>query len=245
MLKLLSLNIEGVRHTKRILDLILIEAPDFISLIEAPLSILDTLFRHGYFATFAPMSYDNPVAPDETLGIIFASRLLPTTTTHYYTSKYKTPKEHNKHDPHSKSYPLISASLQIAGETYTIVTVHVYDTWDGKANEEQTASVSSLLTYLATLEPHILCGDFNMPRGYNSNYLEFVKSYTDTIPRSYQSSLDRTLHRAGNRTDLNAPIFDIYMVDYIFSQPPYIVRDVKLEFGFSDHAAIVATILKQ
>lgn len=32
------------------------------------------------------------------------------------------------------------------------------------------------------------------------------------------------------------------MVDYIFTQPPYDVKNVKLVFGVSDHAAIIADI---
>jgi len=236
---------EGMRHIDRVMDLIATNSPDCICLTEAPLSMTDILFRNGYFVTFAPMSYDNPVAPDETLGILFASKLLATTTTHYYTSEYKTPRKNDKHDAHSKSYPLICATLEVANVVYTLVSVHLYDTWNGEADAEQTKSVTSLLKYLNLLPPHILCGDFNMPRGYNSNYAEFTKTYTDTIPQSYITSLDRTLHRAGNRTDLNAPIFDIYMVDYIFSQPPYSVSDVRLEFGVSDHAAVLAQISKQ
>ncbi len=83
-----------------------------------------------------------------------------------------------------------------------------------------------------------------MPRGYNTNYTQFCAHYTDEIPNTYTSSLDRTLHRLGSRSDLNAPIFDIYMVDYIFSQPPYRVTDVSLMFGVSDHAAVQAQISK-
>lgn len=245
MLKIISLNIEGTRHHDRVMSFIERHSPDCICLSEAPLSMTDTLFRNGYFVTFAPMSYDNPVAPDETLGILFASKLVATTTTHYYTSKYQTPRKNDKHDSHSKSYPLISSTIDVAGTIYSIVTIHLYYTSNGEADAEQTKSVASLLEYLRHLPPHILCGDFNMPRGYNSNYDGFTKTYTDTIPLIYTSSLDRTLHRAGARTDLNAPIFDIYMVDYIFSLSPYIVTDVRLEFGVSDHAAVIANISKQ
>jgi hypothetical protein len=84
----------------------------------------------------------------------------------------------------------------------------------------------------------------NMPRGYNANYEHFIKRYIDTIPKQYMSSLDRNLHRLGSDPDLKSPMFESYMVDYIFSQPPYIVEDVLLHFGVSDHAGVTAIIKK-
>ena len=144
------------------------------------------------------------------------------------------------------SYPVVCATIARSdGQMYSIATVHLMVTPDGKEIPAQTASVKKLLKFLDTKEPHILCGDFNIPRGYNTNYHLFTDKYIDTIPHLYTSSLDRTLHRDGNNPELHSPIFDIYMVDYIFSQPPYSVSDVRLEFGVSDHAAVLAQISKQ
>ena len=81
-----------------------------------------------------------------------------------------------------------------------------------------------------------------MPRGHNKLYEVITQKYTDTIPRHYRSSLDRNLHRLGKKTDLNQPIFDAYMVDYIFTQPPFEASDIHLEFGVSDHAAVIGNI---
>ncbi len=188
------------------------------------------------------MCTNNPVAPDDVIGILTATKSPHTATTHYYDSHFGSIRPHDKHDAYSKSYPVITTTFSPDGATYTIAAIHLFDTWNGEASPAQDASVTALLTYLATLPPHILCGDCNMPRGYNTNYERFITRYTDEIPHTYTSSLDRTLHRAGTRTDLNAPIFDIYMVDYLFSESPYRVSDVRLEFGVSDHAAVIASI---
>ena len=67
--------------------------------------------------------------------------------------------------------------------------------------------------------------------------------YTDTIPANYTSSLDKTLHRKGDDPS-RAHLFTDFMVDYLFTKPDYQASDVRLEFGISDHAAVVATISK-
>lgn len=245
MINLLSLNVEGSRHKDLVLSFIDKESPDVISLYEAPTSLINQLTQRGYFTTFAPMCTHNPVAPNDTIGILMATKLPHTTTTHYYKSQNNRITPHDKHDAHSKSYPCVTASIVKDNQTYTITSTHLYDTWNGHETKEQTDCVTKLLGHLATLPPHILCGDFNMPRGYNTNYDRFTQIYTDEIPTIYQSSLDQSLHRAGKRTDLNAPIFDIYMVDYVFSMPEYEITNVTLEFGVSDHAAVLAQINKR
>jgi endonuclease/exonuclease/phosphatase family metal-dependent hydrolase len=210
--------------------------------MEAPSDVLIHLAKRGYFTAFAPMCTGNPVAPNDVLGLVLATKMPHSVTTTYYTSHQGRIVPHDKHNAHSKSYPLITATITHNDVSYTIATVHLYDTYNGQESPEQIASVENLLGELAQLPPHILCGDFNMPRGYNTNYDRFCTRYVDAVPASYTSSLDRTLHRAGTRTDLNAPIFDVYMVDYVFTQQPFQARDVYLQFGLSDHAAVVATI---
>ncbi len=244
MLRLLSLNTEGNRHDTTVFSCIDTVEADIVSLYEAPVGYITRLAERGYFSTFAPMCTHNPVAPDEAIGILVATKTPAVTTTTYYESTYGAMRPHDKHDAHSKAYPCITTTVTKDNEVYTIASVHLFDTWNGVSSPDQDANVSTLLDHLATLPPHVLCGDFNMPRGYNTNYERFTERYADMIPTHYASSLDRTLHRAGARTDLNAPIFDIYMVDYIFTQPSYTATNVRLEFGISDHAAVVADIMK-
>jgi len=243
MITIASVNMEGIRHIDTVIAFILKTKPVCLALQEAPASVIDQLVRLGYFVSFAPMTYEASVAPGDTLGVILATTVPATITTHYYQAKYGTPTPFDPQDQHTKAYPLVHTSFTIESAHYTIATTHLLDTFDGLTNANQETCVEKLLAYTKSLPPHVLIGDFNMPRGYNTNYERFLQAgYTDHIPTTYTSSLDRTLHRKGNATNLNAPIFDIYMVDYVFGMTPYHVSDVSLTFGVSDHAAITATI---
>ena len=135
------------------------------------------------------------------------------------------------------------ADINFANETYKIATTHLPDTEDGLETEFQIRSINNLLQCLDQENPHLICGDFNIPRGYNSLYNNICNNYQDNIPTNYKSSLDRTLHHMGNKI-IDQPIFDEYMVDYIFTKIPYETKDVRLEFGISDHAGVVASVYK-
>ncbi len=243
MITLLSLNVEGARHPDTVFSFIDQHKAAIICLYEAPTAFIKELTNRGYFTAFAPMCNDAVVSPGDTVGVLVATRSLHTVITHYYESRDGQLQKQNRLDSHTKSYPCISVTITDNGHNYTFAATHLYDTDDGHETVEQTTNVTKLLSHLDTLQPHILCGDMNMPRGYNTNYERLTERYKDEIPAIYTSSLDRELHRAGKATDLNAPIFDIYMVDYIFSQSPYQVSDVQLHFGVSDHAAVTATVV--
>jgi len=81
----------------------------------------------------------------------------------------------------------------------------------------------------------------NTPRGINPSYPDLVAHYTDHIPPAYTSSLDRALHRLGTNPE-KTQLFDSFMVDYLLSTPEFITNDVRLQFGLSDHAGIVAEV---
>jgi len=193
------------------------------------------------------MVHDTGASIGETLGVCIAAKNPAQTESTYYdgaTQGILAFDTANKSA--TSSYPLVYATITHKdGDEYQIAAVHMMVTHHGIEDALQTASVNKLIKLLEPKPAHILCGDFNIPRGYNSNYHLFTQTYTDCVPESFASSLDQNLHRDGARTDLNAPIFDVYMVDYIFSQPPYIVSHVRLQFGVSDHAAIIATISKR
>lgn len=244
MLILLSLNMEGLRHIDRVTELITIEKPDCLCLLEMPSTFIYTLVEFGYYPTFAPMMRDTSVSEGETLGVCIATKRPALSEIQYYDGSVTgilsfVPRDNGI----TSSYPVIFITLKHDdGYEYHIASTHVMVTPHGVENEAQTASVEKLITLLKNKPSHILCGDFNIPRGYNGNYNQIIARYQDTIPQKFTSSLDRTLHREGSRTDLNAPIFDVFMVDYIFSQPPYTVSDIRFQFGVSDHAAVLATI---
>ncbi len=245
MLKMISVNMEGEKHFPRILNLITEESPDVICIQECPESFPEKLHKLGYTTDFMPMRYEiqNDVAYTE--GLLFASKISFLAIHKYYyqpdrtiaTNPVPTPKPLMHHG-------YIWATLEHKAEIYNIATTHVMVTPDGLPNEHQTQGIKKLTSLLQTEKSHIICGDFNIPRGINPLYSDLTKNYLDTIPQNYKSSLDISLHRQANVPDLNAPIFDSYMVDYLFSKPEYTVTDVRLQFGVSDHAAIIANIAK-
>jgi endonuclease/exonuclease/phosphatase family metal-dependent hydrolase len=245
MLKLISVNMQGEKHFSRITNLIKTENPDVICLQECPESFQDNLHTRDYRTDFLPMMHKIQNDVEYIEGLVFASKL-PCATVHkyYYQPDYLLPTQPVPTPKHLMHHGYILATLEHNEDLYHIATTHVMVTPDGLPTEHQTQGIKKLLSLLHTEKPHIICGDFNMPRGYNPLYGEFTKNYTDTIPKEYLSSLDRTLHRLGKSDTLNAPIFDIYMVDYLFSKPEYQVTDIRLQFDISDHAAIVASISK-
>lgn len=244
-MKLISLNIEGGRNEELSLPFIEKEDADVVCLMEAPEFWCEKLEVLGYHTTFAPMQLrNNSVRPAFVEGIILASKNPYQSTTEYYHGSETSITQELHRAADTVSRPVIIAEIEHESQTYTVATTHMSVTLDGTPNEHQRDCVAKLLTTMEQHEPHIICGDFNMPRGVNDLYEEVTKRYTDAIPAHYTSSLDRNIHRMGNDPGLNAPIFDTFMVDYIFTQTPYTAKDVRLEFNLSDHAGVVATIDK-
>lgn len=137
---------------------------------------------------------------------------------------------------------VILGTAVIEGIEYRIATTHFTWSKDGNcATPAQIAHMDSLTALMSKEPPHLLCGDFNIPRGRNPLYNNLITMYEDCIPDAVTSSLDRTFHRLGNDPEKSV-LFDSFVVDYIFSQAPYSVHDVRLTFGISDHAAVVGTV---
>ncbi len=245
VMKLITVNMEGTRHVDRIVALIEREQPDCICLQEMPAGFIYTLVTLGFYPTFAPMLRDTAVSVREVLGVAVATKIPHHATIHTYSGAQNgIPVYERRLDDSAKSFPVVTATFTHGddGHEYTIATTHLMVTVDGVGTSEQQTSVSNLLGYMSSLPSHIFAGDFNMPRGYNTNYERFLDIYTDCIPPQYASSLDQNLHRDGGNKDIVTKILSVFMVDYIFSQPPYIVSGVRLEFGVSDHAAVIADI---
>ncbi len=244
MLRLLTVNMEGSRHYERLIPFIEAENPDCLCLQEMPSQFGYELFKRGYHVTFAPMLFACSLADDDMIGIGIASKRVLSANVRFYHGNSGAPLAYDSTRPgltitHSVVETVVTDD---AGHQYRIATTHLPVTKDGESDENQAAAVANLLGNLDTGNPHILCGDLNMPRGHNRHYPEFTARYTDAIPPTYQSSLDRSLHRHGNNPNLNRPIFDQFMVDYVFTQSPYRANNVTLHFGVSDHAAITADI---
>lgn len=239
-MKLISLNLEGKRHLETTLPFIENEQPDCVALMEATADTQSWLQDRGYTTTFSPMADISQDGVNFEIGLLFASKDTHTATTHYY---YRPELDKDlilkETYPHIEiSHPVIFANVQ----NINIAATHF--TWNPNgetADSYQTHDLRALLSHLESKPPHILCGDFNIPRRINNLYNELVKHYKDEIPAEYESSLDINLHRLGKDPN-NQNVFKNFMVDYLFTQPPYKASNTRLEFGVSDHAAIVTTI---
>ncbi len=242
MFSLISVNIETDKHYKRIIPFITERNPEVICLQEAPESVLIHLKALGYSCSFLPMTKKVLEGGLEVIGVAIATKTPHAATQNYYHKPSDTLVTQTTATQVSDIFfGYLITTIRHEGKDFIIATTHLPDTKDGKEDEFQSAVVSVLIEKLKQEPPHCLCGDFNMPRGVNTLYSKMTELYTDTIPKEYASSLDRSLHRLGNIV-LDQPIFEKYMVDYLFCQKPYEAETVELHFGVSDHAAITAKI---
>jgi exonuclease III len=249
-MKLISLNIEGNKHLYQVLPFLQNEMPDVLCLQEIYKNDLTLIEALGYTTHFLPITKKFITENLEEMGFVIATRNTTASQTilgtHYY------------HDP-SRIIPVfendsIGATVNTAvivseiihGNTqYIIATTHFTWTPDGeKPNDYQNSDMTKLLEYLKPVSPHCLCGDFNIPRHHNFLYNKLLEVYTDTIPSQYTSSLDPSMHKLYSNPE-RKHLFTDFMVDYLFTQPPYNATDVRLEFGLSDHAAVIATLKKR
>ena len=242
-MKLISLNIEGSNHLDRIFPFIQRENPDILCLQETNEPILSDLKKLGYKTTFAPLFIRTIKGKGLEMGVIIASKHPFTSETFYYYRPSAIILQFNADNKRgSIAQPLVFASITVESEKFNVATTHF--TWapDGDvASDEQIKDMRVLRAKLASYPTHILCGDFNIPRRYNKLYSKLREGYIDEIPAKYKSSLDKELHIL-NKAPEKAHLLEKYMVDYIFTQSPYHAKNVRLEFGLSDHAAVIANI---
>ncbi len=246
-MKLISINIEGSMHLERVLPFIATESPDIFCLQEVYEKDLSLFAELGYTTHFLPLTQRMNHSTLDTEGIALCSREMPVhVASHIYNGDATViPTFDSARIIDTFNNGVLHGEFSHNGDTFIIATTHF--TWNPHGNiasPEQTKSLERLLAYTATLPSHIICGDFNIPRNHNPLYDELVKKYADTIPTTYTSSLDKTLHRHGADADKDI-LFSSFMVDYIFTQPSYRASDVRLVFGTSDHAGVVGTVTKE
>jgi endonuclease/exonuclease/phosphatase family metal-dependent hydrolase len=241
MLKLISLNTEMERHWEKISALMLRESPDIVCLQETTQATVDLLSQYGLTYTFQPHHDRSIDDKDLQLGLAIGPRF-PFTIKQFCYYQAREGEHNSALRGDMINNCCLHASIDTPNGNFDVVTTHF--TWSPNgdmATPEQQADMRAVLKTLADYPPHVLCGDFNLARHHHALYAELTKNYTDAIPMEYQSSLDKNLHRCGNDPELQH-LFTKYMVDYLFTQPPYQASAVRLEFDVSDHAAVIANI---
>jgi endonuclease/exonuclease/phosphatase family metal-dependent hydrolase len=248
MKKLLTLNIEGDAHLERVKPFIAEENPDIVCLQEVFSEDVLWVVGAEFQIEFLPMCLKE--RRDGSLGhigvavctrnpawkVIRDYYFQPTTTLvpmDMYTKETKRK---------TTWQGILGVTLDDNGLDMSVCTTHFTWTPDGMSDDFQTHDMRRLLTYMSELVPHVLCGDFNLPRKQNSLYPLLASHYTDHIPEHYETSMYVPLHRVKDDPVRSKQIGE-YMVDYILSTPhAYEVSNVEMRGNVSDHYGVVAHI---
>lgn len=240
-LSLVSLNIEEEKHLNLVVPFLEASAADVVcvqELMEADIPALETAC--GPCVSFAPeMLILRDGTPHARGSGIFSRLPASDAGAKYYVGSAETVRI----DPGEKdwgTHAAAHASIEKDGTTYRLLNVHGTWTPGGETTPAQLEDCAALLAAIAPLAPFVLVGDFNARRGGEA-FAAIAAQYTDNIPAEYETSIDLDLHRAREHA---AHQLSRNMVDGLFTAPGYSAKNVRLQFGVSDHAAVIATIEK-
>jgi endonuclease/exonuclease/phosphatase family metal-dependent hydrolase len=243
-LKLVQLNIEGNKHLDVVLPFLREQAADVVclqELCEEDAGSFEEALNATHFYTRMSRGPDNLVYGS---AIFSKVPILRSLSLQYGGSAEELP-DFNRtnirtvHD--SQRFSLSVCDLEKDGEVFRIGTTHFPVTEKGQPTDFQRTDMRALLDLLKQQGELVFTGDFNAPRG-GEIFSMLAECYQDNVPLQYKTSLDLTLHRASKAHP--DELVD-KMVDGIFSTPGYVVSDVSMHGGVSDHCALVATITKR
>jgi endonuclease/exonuclease/phosphatase family metal-dependent hydrolase len=246
MLKVVSVNIEFDRNLDTVIPFLKKETWDVLllnELLEEDISVFENAFGEKVF--FKPtMRMPRP------RGVVsLGSGVMARVPARHTVTQCAGRREEGtalierfvSHVPDLK-YLLFLSGVEKDGTTYRIGLTHFPWTKDGQPDEYQRETLSNFLTLTREYGEMALFGDFNIPRG-NELYEKLAQEFTDNIPREYKTSLDENLHNVGKEKFVSEGM-NTYVVDYCFTTPSYRASNARLEFGVSDHAAVIADIEK-
>jgi len=233
--KVVSINIEADKHLGRVGKFLAKELADLVCLMEVrQKDVLEIAGDHYPFVVFAPSDI---LVSGEITGVAILSKYPIFETEKYHCgeniSRYtKLSREMGTHAP-----TLLMVKIMKDEMEYQMGAIHFSWTPDGHENQRQIDHLNKLLKYLEKKDEFVLCGDFNIPRGYPLYYL-MKEHYLDNIPSEIATTIDPKLHRAnweiGGKLKL--------VVDYVWSTKSYEVKKVKIESGVSDHCGVVCEV---
>lgn len=235
-LKVITLNVHRSKHLDLIQAFLQREQPDVLCVQELCASDIP-LFRAiaGEQYQTVPLTIYSGDAEACLFSIgIFSRHPIMATSVQYYSGTEGKLQQSVAGDETTINRAFLSGDVVKEGETFRIGTTHFTWTPDGEANATQRRDLQNLLEILQGEREIVFMGDFNAPRG-REIFSRIAERYKDNIPSEYTTSIDGTFHRAGA-----LPL----MVDGIFSTPAYVVSDVRMVEGVSDHCAFVAEVQK-
>jgi hypothetical protein len=242
-LTLVNINIERDKHWDRVLPFVARIKPDVLCIQECYEDDVSRIlgYPHQVFLPITRRPRSSGGAPIPFGILVCAKEKFDDTDSVYYHSGDALPIADESTDE-SIYASYWRGYIRVDQGPYRILTTHFTWTPNGEATSYQEKDLSALKAALSTEGEHIICGDFNLPRGKNALWPMLVEGYSDCIPTHYASSIDLELHRFKDDPE-RASHLKTYMVDHLLTTPKYLANNVRLESGVSDHKAIVATIL--
>ena len=244
-MKLISINAEWGKHHETIFPFLEREKPDVLCLQEIFQDELPIYEKLTGMKSFFKPECLFPVSGDNSVKKLFGPAILTKYETQFgfkyivgdeSTIPFFMLKDSLK-DRNITNIVLIWGDVKKEdGSIYRIATTHFTWTPEGETTDYQMEDTTNLIRFLEEdLGGFILVGDLNAPRGKEA-FSMIAEKFKDNIPEEYDSSLDDEIHRLKGSKSL--------MVDGLFSTKEYLLSNVKLMSGVSDHRAVVANIAK-
>ena len=240
-MKLISVNIEGNRHFKqRLLPFLKQEQAQVLCLQEVfkqdlPVLLKVSGLKSYAFVPQAVVTQPNPHLPARgPWGLAILANDLDEVVTNYYAGDPEAlPEFFAGGDPNSMNRMLLSAKVRIDDQEFRVATTHFTWSGGGQVSDLQRQNYQTLKKQLASFPELVWGGDLNTPRG-GEIFDDLAKIYQDNIPAEVKTTIDKNLHKSGKDIRL--------VVDALFSSPAYVVDQVRVVAGVSDHMAVVAEV---
>lgn len=241
-LKIISLNIEGNRHLDLVQDFLQREQPDIVCLQEVfEVHVTELAEATGMKPFYTPMSnvvfpsiHADPFGHWGLLQLIHPQLDIQEQKAEYYVGDEKNiPVFFENENPNSINRAVLWSRVASQTGGATVATTHFTWSPNGQTTEEQLRDFAAMEKILDTLPPHLLCGDFNAPRG-REIYTKLSQKYRDNIPTHITSTIDSNFHKSGRKIE--------FVVDGMFTSPGVSVTDVQVQDGVSDHCALLAEL---
>lgn len=244
--RLLSFNIEGDLHLDKIGPFLKQQNADVVCLQEVFLDDLPGLLGADYRFHFLPMTLKTRQSGlASAWGTAIAHRLpgeLAICDYYHRPTESLVPFSETAKRP-TIWHGVVGVQIASGSAAMNICTTHFTWTPDGAPDANQRGDMANLLALMAREPPHVLSGDFNIPRKQNSLYGTLTQRYTDHVPERFTSSIYLPLHYVRNDPAKCAKLAT-YMVDYIFSTPGFCrIRDFEMHGGMSDHFGLSAEVM--